>query len=60
MAVLKYNNVGISAMAASVTKQKQSNLDLIPYFGEKEIYNIITSIDIKVPSRASKTVTRAL
>lgn len=47
MALLKYNNIGISALAACVPKQKQSNLDLIPYFGEKEIYNIIKSTGIK-------------
>jgi len=47
MAVLKYNNIGISALAACVPLQKQSNLDLIPYFGEKEINNIIKSTGIK-------------
>lgn len=57
MAVLKYNQCGIRAIAACVPASIHRNEELIPFFGEKEVANIINSTGIKERRIAPDNVT---
>jgi 3-oxoacyl-[acyl-carrier-protein] synthase-3 len=56
MAIIKYKNVGITAISACVPKNISSNLDLSGMMSEEEVEKVINSVGIKEKRIANKDV----